>query len=131
MKIFALVPILLAWLPEIIKAVAIFEAILDPKTPGSEKKAAVMAYLSEVAAKSKLPWGQQAVEIIGQVIDTVVGILNFLGKFRHKADVDPAELEAASAAAVPPAETAEKVAKVAAEDEALAQFLAKSANTPQ
>lgn len=129
MKLFTLVPILLAWLPEIIKAVAIFEAVLDPKTPGPEKKAAVMAYLSDVAAKSKLPWGPQAVQLIGGIIDTVVGILNFIGQFRHKKDMDPEEVEAMSAAAaVSPALVAEKVAVKAEQDEALDTFLR---NVPQ
>lgn len=126
MKLFTLVPILLAWLPEIIKAVAIFEAVLDPKTPGAEKKAAVMAYLSDVAAKSKLPWGPQAVELIGGIIDTVVGILNFIGQFRHKKDMDPEEVEAISTAAtVSPSLVAEKVAVKAEQDEALDAFLRK------
>ena len=128
MKFFALVPILLAWLPEIIKAVAIFEAVLDPKMPGSEKKATVMAYLSQVAEKSGLPWGKEAVGVVGQIVDTVVGILNFLGKFRHKAEMDPAEVDAASVAAssvVTPAEAASKVNAVAADDAILAEFLAK------
>lgn len=129
MKLFTLVPILLAWLPEIIKAVAVFEAVLDPKTPGPEKKAAVMAYLSDVAAKSKLPWGPQAVQLIGGIIDTVVGILNFIGQFRHKKDMDPEEVEAMSAAAtVSPALVAEKVAVKAEQDEALDTFLR---NVPQ
>jgi hypothetical protein len=126
MKLFTLVPILLAWLPEIIKAVAIFEAVLDPKTPGAEKKAAVMAYLSDVAAKTKLPRGPQAVELIGGIIDTVVGILNFIGQFRHKKDMAPEEVEAISTAAtVSPALVAEKVAVKAEQDEALDSFLRK------
>lgn len=126
MKLFALVPVLLAWLPEIIKAVFIFEATLDPKTPGPEKKAVVMAYLGEVAAKSKLPWGPQAVELIDGIIDTVVGILNFIGQFRHKKDMDPSEVEAISTASTASsALVAEKVAVRAEQDEALDAFLRK------
>lgn len=125
MKLFTLVPVLLAWLPEIIKAVTIFEAVLDPKTPGAEKKATVMAYLSQVAAKSKLPWGPQAVEVIGGIIDTVVSVMNFLNKFRHKADVPAEEVEAASAASIPQAEVKTQVAKAAEGDEVLDEFLGK------
>lgn len=125
MKLFTLVPVLLAWLPEIIKAVTIFEAVLDPKTPGAEKKATVMAYLSQVAAKSKLPWGPQAVEVIGGIIDTVVSVMNFLNKFRHKSDVPTEEVEAASAASIPQAEVKTQVAKAAEGDEVLDEFLGK------
>jgi hypothetical protein len=126
MKVFSLIPVLLAWLPEIIKAVAIFEAVLDPRTPGKDKKAAVMAYLSGVAAKTKLPWGPQAVELIGGIIDTVVGILNFIGQFRHKEDMAPEEVEAFSVAAtVSSAAVAEKVAVKAEQDEVLDEFLGK------
>jgi len=127
MKLFAVVPILLAWLPEIVKAVAIFEAVLDPHTPGSEKKSTVMAYLSQVAAKSKLPWGTQAVAVIGSVIDTVVGVLNFIGTFQHKADMDAEEVkQVAAASPVKPSEAKAKVAAAAANDDVFQAFLTKT-----
>lgn len=125
MKLLTLVPVLLAWLPEIIKAVTIFELVLDPKTPGAEKKATVMAYLSQVAAKSKLPWGPQAVEVISGIIDTVVNVMNFLKKFGHKDDMPAEEVDAASAAAIPQAEVRTQVVKAAEGDEVLDEFLGK------
>jgi hypothetical protein len=122
-KFFTYVPILIAWLPEIIKAVTIIEAVLDPKVPGAEKKQAVMAYLSQVAEKSKLPWGDQAVEVISSVIDTVVGIFNFLRVFLKGGEA-PDTVEA------PPVVTAdyvnERVADVMAHDPVLESFLSKT-----
>jgi hypothetical protein len=122
-KFFTYVPIVLAWLPEIVKAVMIIEAVLDPKVPGAEKKQAVLAYLSQVAEKSKLPWGDQAVEVISSVIDTVVGIFNFLRVFLKGG-------ETADAVEAPPVVTAdavnERVADAMAHDPVLDSFLSKT-----
>jgi hypothetical protein len=122
-RFFTYIPILIAWLPKIIEAVTVIEAVLDPKTSGPEKKHAVLAYLSDVAKKTKLPWGDQAIQVIDSVIDTVVGILNFLRIFTHRGD-KPAEVVEAPAAVTPAAVT-ERVADAMKDDPVLDAFLGK------
>jgi len=123
-KYFTYIPILIAWLPEIIKAVTIIEAVLDPKTPGAEKKQAVLAYLSQVAEKTKLPWGEQAIGVVSSVIDTVVGILNFLRVFSKAAD-KPAEVTDAEPI-VTAASVNEQVVEAMEHDPILDAFLSKA-----
>jgi hypothetical protein len=120
MNVIRLIPILLAWLPHAIAAVAVVEAVLGPGKTGAEKKKLVLDYLQSTASKLALPWGEQAVAAIGLVIDAVVGILNFIGAFRHTADETPEIKQAA--AVVSAAAPAFATKSVAAVDEALTQF---------
>ena len=99
MNVIRLIPIILAWLPHAIAAVAVIEAVLGPGKTGAEKKKIVLEYLQSTAAKLGLPWGEQAVKAIELVIDAIVGIMNFIGAFRHTAEEEPEIVEAAASIA--------------------------------
>lgn len=119
LKLIKWIPIAIAWLPHVLKAVSLFEIVLAPGTPGSEKKAAVLAWLSETAKKLGLPWGDSAIGVVSDLIDTVVGILNFVGQFTHRSQGAPvASPEAAQA-------LSESIEAAKAADPELERFLAR------
>lgn len=95
MTILRLIPLILAWLPHAIAAVTVIEAVVGPGKTGAEKKALVLAYLRSTAEKLGLPWGDSAVKAIELAIDAIVGIMNFIGQFRHTAEEEP-EITAAA-----------------------------------
>lgn len=118
MNVIRLIPIILAWLPHAIAAVTVIEAVLGPGKTGAEKKQLVLAYLQSTADKLGLPWGEQAVNAIGLVIDAIVGILNFIGTFRHTAEEEPEITQAANLMAA----SAPVAIKTVDEDAALTHF---------
>lgn len=122
-KLLKHLPLVLAWLPHVLTGVTLFEGLLDRNTSGADKKAAVLAWLSTLAEKSGLPWGEAALEVISGLIDTVVSVLNFVGSFTHKAD-DPPGLSNAPAAADPVVVT-RAVTQRASADPELAALLTK------
>lgn len=87
------------WGPHVISAVYLIETLFGSGMTGAEKKEAVMAWLHEQQAKLNLPWGGQVIDIISNMIDTVVGLLNLLGVFKREKDLSPAEIESGKAAA--------------------------------
>ena len=76
------------WGPHVISAVYLIESLFGPGMSGAEKKEAVMTWLRQQQEKLNLPWGEQVIIVISNMIDTVVGILNLLGVFRHKSEED-------------------------------------------
>lgn len=87
------------WGPHVISAVYLIENLFGSGLSGPEKKEAVMAWLHEQQAKLNLPWGGQVIDIISNMIDTVVGLLNLLGVFKREKDLSPVEIEFGKAAA--------------------------------
>lgn len=118
MNVLQLVPLVLAWLPHVIAAVSVVEAVFGSGKSGSEKRALVIDFLRSTAEKLHLPWGDAAIRAIELVIDAVVGILNFVGAFRHGVDVEPEVQQAARLMASAPASTS----NVALDDPALIEF---------
>ena len=84
MNVFQWLGLAMKWGPHVISAVYLIESLFGPGMTGAQKKEAVMAWLREQQEKLDLPWGEQVIVVIGNLIDTVVGILNLLGVFRHK-----------------------------------------------
>jgi hypothetical protein len=121
MNVLRLIPVILAWLPHAIAAVAVIEAVLGPGKTGAEKKKLVLDYLQSTATKLGLPWGEQAVRAVDLVIDAIVGIMNFIGAFRHTAEEEPEIVQvAATIAAASKSVTAATVNAV--DDSALTAF---------
>jgi len=132
MNIFSRISLIFTWLPFVVSAVSVVEAMFNPATPGADKKAAALAYLSTVAEKIGLPWGDAAVEVISNLIDTVVTIANFIGRFVKGADASPEDVEVLNSPAVkgaaPPIEIARKnVAERVAKDPVLDAFMKQTA----
>lgn len=83
MALFKLIPLILKWIPHVITAVSLVEVLASDK-PGAEKKKAAMQWLEKTAAKMQLPWGGQAVQVVGNLVDASVGVANLVGAFRTK-----------------------------------------------
>lgn len=98
MTLFARIQLLYVWLPEVVKAVTVIEAVAAPGMTGLEKRDTVMTYLSGVAAKARLPWGSDALVVIAGLIDTVVSMMNFVGRFTNRPSAATAEAKADVAA---------------------------------
>ena len=86
MSVFQWLGLAMKWGPHVISAVYLIESLFGSGMSGSEKKEAVMAWLRQQQEKLNLPWGEAAIVVISNLIDTVVGLLNLLGVFRHKKD---------------------------------------------
>jgi hypothetical protein len=86
MAVFKLIPLILKWLPHVVTAVSLIEVLASDK-PGAEKKRAAMAWLEKTSAKLNLPWGGQAVNVVGNLVDASVGVANLVGAFRPKEEV--------------------------------------------
>lgn len=112
------------WGPHVISAVYLIETLFGSGMTGAEKKEAVMAWLRKQQEALQLPWGDQAIGIISNMIDTVVGILNLLGVFRHTEELSEADLESGREAAA--TVKIQNVHAVIAEDPELSAFMAKT-----
>jgi hypothetical protein len=88
MNVFRLVPLVIAWLPHVIAAVSVVEAVFGSGKSGVEKRELVLSFLRRVSSQLGLPWGDRAVEAVALTIDAVVGILNLVGTFRHASAVE-------------------------------------------
>lgn len=123
---FRFIPIIIKWMPLVISAITTVESLFGSGMTGAQKKEKVLAWLSRLAKERNLPWGEDAINVISDLIDTVVGIMNFVGLFRNREAVEFNELgeqeELASSTA--PASTA-NVAKAKEQDPELAAFLEK------
>jgi hypothetical protein len=89
MNVFHWLGLALKWGPHVISAVYLIESLFGGTMTGPEKKEAVLAWLRErkdqLAANGiNLPWGDAVIEVISNLIDTVVGLLNLLRVFRRK-----------------------------------------------
>lgn len=116
MNVLRLIPLVIAWLPHAIAAVTVIEAVIGPSKTGAEKKKLVLDYLRSTSLKLGLPWGDSAIKAIELAIDAIVGIMNFIGQFRHAADEEPEV--AAAAAVVANVRNAFPAASTALEDDA-------------
>lgn len=117
------IPLFLLWIKPAIGAVMTIEALFGGGLSGPEKKARVLEYLKELNdTKLKLPWGDDALNIIGNIIDSVVWFLNKYGFFTHNSEEKPEDILATKAAIEIAGSHNDKVA-----DPALAEFMAKTA----
>lgn len=122
MKYLRFIPLVVTWLPHVVKLVSLVEVFGNRNLSGAEKKVAVMAQLSAIAERSKLPWGAAAVEVVSDLIDTTVAVANFLGSFRKSAEVEGEEEVGEAEAAVALAHVEERKAA----DPVLASFLERT-----
>jgi hypothetical protein len=122
-NVMTLIRLTLTWLPEVVKAASLVEALSAPGTPGPQKKALVMAYLSQVATKLNKPWGPDALTTISSLIDSAVAIMNLVGRFLHSKDASPGSGASTVVDAPAVATAMANVAKVAERDEVLEEFL--------
>lgn len=81
MNWFKLVPIIIAWVPHVVRGVVTIEALFGSGKTGAEKREAVLLYLGETSTKLGLPWGDQAIEVVDSIIETVVRFLNLFRVF--------------------------------------------------
>lgn len=129
MNIFRVLPLIVKYAPLVYSAVNIVEDLYGSTKSGPEKKELVMAWLSNTARQLALPWGDAAIGVVSNLIDTVVGIYNFIGLFRSRSSEgeEPAEVQAATVevAAQTEATVKENVRKVTEQDPELAAFLEK------
>lgn len=124
MNFFRSIPMMTRWLPVVYSAVVVIEEIVGPGRTGEEKKALALGWLREQSDRLGLPWGPQAIEILSDLIDTVVGVMNFLGEFRHAGDHTDEELaESEEAARRTDAAMRDNLATIASRDEDLARFM--------
>ena len=127
MNVFQWLGLAMKWGPHVISAVYLIESLFGPGMTGPEKKEAVMAWLREQQQKLGLPWGEQALTVISNLIDTVVGLLNLLGVFRHKKDEATEVIVAAGVMAdIVNGQGHENVRAVIDADPELAAFLART-----
>lgn len=116
--------IIIRYFPVVLGVLLSIEAVVNPSTPGADKRAAAVAAISKALAAFGVVLSEAQLEALGKVIDGVIGVFNLLGVFRKKADLPPEELAAADAAAkVTPVEVNARVMEVAATDETFAAFL--------
>lgn len=116
------IPLFLLWIKPVIGAVMTIEALFGGGLTGEEKKQRVLEYLRELNdTKLNLPWGDDAINTISNIIDSVVWFLNKYGFFTHK-DEESAEDVVATKAAIRIAGSNE--GKVA--DPELADFILKT-----
>lgn len=126
MNLFRFIPLLFQWGGTVVSAVVTIESLFGSGLSGAEKKERVMAFLSKVQKDQNLPWGEDVLGVIGNLIDTVVGILNFTGLFRRGQDASDEDVSAAAAVVVDTATvTNANVAKAKEQDPELAAFLDK------
>lgn len=117
----AKISLVLSLLPKIIAVVKLVDEIMDPETPGAEKKEYALDIFREVG----IP--ENVIPMVGEVLDVVVAVLHFFGLLSRKKDVeavpavDPVKLskQAQAARAMEDAD----VADVAVTDEVFNQFL--------
>jgi hypothetical protein len=92
------VPLFFVWIKPVIGAVMTIEALFGSGLTGEEKKDRVLEYLRELNDTTlNLPWGDDAIEIVGELIDKVVWFLNKYGIFKHNDDEDPEAVRAVRA----------------------------------
>jgi len=124
MNFFRSIPMMTRWLPVVYSAVVVIEEIVGPGRTGEEKKALALSWLREQSDRLSLPWGPQAIEILSDLIDTVVGIMNFLGEFRHAGDHSEDDLiESEADARRTDSAMRDNLATVMSRDEDLARFM--------
>lgn len=124
MNLLRFVPIILRWAPVVYSAVITIEEILGPGTEGKEKKRIALAWLSEMAQQFNLPWGEAAIGVLSDLIDTTVGILHITGHFSRMDEFDAEDRDVALADAAEAEVFARlNVDKLAAKDPVLAEFL--------
>lgn len=126
MNIFRSLPLIIKYAPLVYSAVNIIEDLYGSAVPGPEKKRIVLAWLADTSTRLNLPWGDAAVQVVSNLIDTVVGIYNFIGVFRNKEDADESEeLKVATQSVV--SDTKERadanVRQVTEQDPALKAFM--------
>jgi hypothetical protein len=124
MNLLRFVPIIIRWAPIVYSAVITIEEILGPGTEGKEKKRIALAWLSEMAEQFTLPWGEAAIAVLSDLIDTTVGILHLTGHFSRMDEFDAEDRDVALA----DSEESEifarvNVDKIAQKDPVLAEFL--------
>lgn len=124
MTFLKLVPLFFVWIKPVIGAVMTIEALFGSGLTGMEKKERVLEYLRELNEKTlNLPWGEDAIQVVDDLIDKVVWFLNKYGIFKHNDDEDPEAVRAVRA--VVDVAEAHK-GKVADSDPALRDFIAKT-----
>ena len=124
MNVLRFVPIIIRWAPIVYSAVITIEQILGPGVAGSEKKKIALTWLSEMAEQFNLPWGDAAISVLSDLIDTTVGILHITGQFTRMDEFDDEEREVALADGAEAEVFARlNVAKVAEKDPVLAEFI--------
>lgn len=98
MTFLKLVPLILVWIKPVIGAVMTIEALFGSGLNGAEKKERVLEYLRELNEKTlKLPWGDDALRVVDEIIDKVVWFLNKYGIFKHNDSEDPEAVNAVRA----------------------------------
>lgn len=122
MNWFKLVPIIIAWVPHVVRGVVTIEALFANGKTGEEKREAVLLYLSETSERLGLPWGEQAIEVVDSIIETVVRFLNLFKVFT-KGD-QPALPEVQALARTMPEVNVKEV--IHQSDPALEAFLART-----
>lgn len=80
----------LRYLPLIVSAVAMIEALTDKSTSGADKKTVGIRVLKEILQKFGVTVNAQTEQLISQVIDIAVTILHVLGVFKRADEVGTA-----------------------------------------
>lgn len=88
-----LIGFVLRYLPIIISAITTIEALVSKDTSGEDKKTLAMKLIRETLTALGVVVTEQIEGFVSQVIDLAVMVLNLLGIFKRKDDVDEGEEE--------------------------------------
>ena len=85
---FQLIGFAVRYLPLIVSAITLIEALVDKDASGADKKTIGIKVLKDLLSNFGVTMTPQVETLISQTIDIAVSILNALGVFKHKEDVD-------------------------------------------
>ena len=81
---FSLIGFAIRYLPLIVSAITLIEALADKEASGADKKTIGLKVLKDLLANFGVKMTPQVETLISQTIDIAVSILNALGVFKHK-----------------------------------------------
>jgi len=100
---FSLIGFAIRYLPLIVSAITLIEALADKEAGGADKKIIGIKVLKDLLANFGVKMTPQVETLISQTIDIAVSILNVLGVFKSKNDSEaesgPVEAETVAKAA--------------------------------